>query len=836
MIDFPHDLDVPMNPSSSEIFPEASMDHDPVGEGSIEVDMEEYGGDHPEYEMADGMEILVTGDIGESFDVEVFDVSRAHTPLPAFEQQSSLHLAGGVSIGSDLYHSAAEDMPKQSSHSTAPSAIEHSGDVPSEQPEHGVHDVPQSEPLPLQETSTNTQLNRVERTVSDVVGKSYPHLEASQSLSHNGALNVDSDRDGELHGKSSSGIADLPQVSEESNPGYEVLPTAVPVPLSDGDYTPLHSEVVADGDHNESLAQEGGHDPPNADLSPDHAERATHSAGNVSEDVGVSHLTAEKQGGEVDDTLKISEGVYIDPPPAVLLSVESSVEALFCLFNQPIAEVSSQSPPHESREGAVGSYHLLLEGSPTLYYEPISNVFDALRQDEEFLSSIPHSFEGELVFDAYDLQLTISEDNIHAREFSLHDLNVLYDGSDFAGPLRLRLTATIPRFIFRYYALQEQIQRLDLAVRAASDKQHNDQEDTKASDQQQSHDTQNHEEATIHPVDSTGESADEPPVAPEGTDGQQEGHLLSEGGAELFVPQSEEDVDHHAVPTNDAQVLEEEGDYENSNRGVEDATTEGILDADQIHESADTEATVSPVDFRFGGEQTNYEEYLLPEEYNEREEEDLDEAEGDSQFGDSTQYEVGEDAAGALDASAGVHEVGATTDDSDPGAVMPQALRRSSSSESSPEEPSNLEESQIPTSATDDKLPTETEEKHGNNETCHHSEKDPHENATSRSHSTPTERGHQPDLYLDDHDHKTGDYIGRLSDINSCQADGDEWGWVDADGEDDDEYWAEQDAVSDKSTATLSSQLSCKRGFDEVDEDLGHPPPSTPEPKRARVE
>ncbi|KAI6110059.1 hypothetical protein F5141DRAFT_1004087 [Pisolithus sp. B1] len=58
----------------------------------------------------------------------------------------------------------------------------------------------------------------------------------------------------------------------------------------------------------------------------------------------------------------------------------------------------------------------------------------------------------------------VFQDNIYAREYSLHDLNVLYDGSDFAGPLRLRLTATVPRFICRYYTLQEQIQRLDSAA------------------------------------------------------------------------------------------------------------------------------------------------------------------------------------------------------------------------------------------------------------------------------------------------------------------------------------------------------------------------------------
>ncbi|KAI6043037.1 hypothetical protein EDC04DRAFT_824636 [Pisolithus marmoratus] len=139
--------------------------------------------------------------------------------------------------------------------------------------------------------------------------------------------------------------------------------------------------------------QEDGHDPPGTDFPFEQTALASRPSVNVSEDVETSHLAAEKQAGEVDDTLRISEGVYIDPPPAVLLSVGSSAEALFCLFNLPVAEVRSESPPHEGRDSTVGGYHLLLENSPTLYYEPISNVFDALRQDEEFLSYIPHSFE-----------------------------------------------------------------------------------------------------------------------------------------------------------------------------------------------------------------------------------------------------------------------------------------------------------------------------------------------------------------------------------------------------------------------------------------------------------
>jgi hypothetical protein len=56
---------------------------------------------------------------------------------------------------------------------------------------------------------------------------------------------------------------------------------------------------------------------------------------------------------------------------------------------------------------------------------------------------------------------------VHAREISLHDLNVLHHGLELIGPLRLRLRTALPRFINRYRSLQSQVTRLDVA-RSAS--------------------------------------------------------------------------------------------------------------------------------------------------------------------------------------------------------------------------------------------------------------------------------------------------------------------------------------------------------------------------------
>ena len=42
----------------------------------------------------------------------------------------------------------------------------------------------------------------------------------------------------------------------------------------------------------------------------------------------------------------------------------------------------------------------------------------------------------------------------------MHDLNILHDATGIHGPLRLRLTASSPRFIVQYRHLQERVSNL----------------------------------------------------------------------------------------------------------------------------------------------------------------------------------------------------------------------------------------------------------------------------------------------------------------------------------------------------------------------------------------
>ncbi|KAI0336358.1 hypothetical protein GY45DRAFT_1332969 [Cubamyces sp. BRFM 1775] len=170
----------------------------------------------------------------------------------------------------------------------------------------------------------------------------------------------------------------------------------------------------------------------------DQAEAGRHV--NIDDHCGTNDTQADADEGtdglatEGGDPHEISEGVYIDPPPAVLVTLPPTAELTeCCLFNHP----------------AVPS-------------PPLSSVFDALRHQDCVLN-IPGSAEAEFILDAYELQLAISEDNVYAHEVTLHELNVIHDGSDLQGPLRLKLKMNSPRFVTRYHHLRDQISRLNLS-------------------------------------------------------------------------------------------------------------------------------------------------------------------------------------------------------------------------------------------------------------------------------------------------------------------------------------------------------------------------------------
>ncbi|KAH7889943.1 hypothetical protein F5I97DRAFT_1848817 [Phlebopus sp. FC_14] len=796
MLDFSHDLDVPMNAAgSTEFFQETLMEHESLyGEqASVEVDMEEYGGDDVEYEMGDETtDYPHCGD--EPLDVEVYDASHAPSPLPVIQSlQPSVH--------EFIEEPATTGL-------TSPPIADHSTIVfPPDGDAEGTASTDQPAP-----DAPHTDLS------SEVIALE----EREQEVSPGGPSQT-------LPSETYEQTGVAPATSEQTS----------------------ETQAVADATHEElvhpHVPSEDEHAERGADIS-QHETQEPLASGSVSHDDLPAREenvvdTAPLAEGSANNPLELSEGIYIDPPPPVLLSITSSGHTEFSLFNQLQLEPQSRSPSVDAGEIEPKVYPLLLQDRPTLYYEPLSSVFDALRQDEELLGHIPHSFEGELVLDAFDLQLVVSEDNVHSREISLHDLNVLHDGSDFSGPLRLLLRASVPRFIFRYYALQEQIQRLNLAIEKESG--HGDEQQGFLTEEQVQSAHPEVEEAqdrlvgVVHPP----QQADE--QAPQEKSIDQPTVLITIPQEESAVPSTvAEETEYHEVTGGEAHVLEDEGDYESLHVGDDDAGTnvEDTVDADGVHDVADTDAIESVAGRKqhFDGERAEYQDYVQPEEDDERYGGDLEETVGEvrSQLEGSVGGDEGEqDTSTAVDETQAILPGSDENEDSTPIVVTePEVLLQVS--QRSPRSPSVYSSS---TPEADPRAAAAESFSQTNDE----------QGSKLSTHST-----FAPSVAADESDSNFIAILEREADaefdhvLNSHSREnegarmspesGDDWGWEDEDaaGEDDQDGWVEPDAASNQSSITLSSKVSSKRSHDEVDpdvDDIAEDPLSSPGPKRPRV-
>jgi hypothetical protein len=814
MLDFAHDLDVPMNTASStDFFAEALMDQDGNASTStyhehvsVEVDMEEYAGDNAEYDMVDEtIEYHPHG--GEPLDVEVYDVSHAPSPLAPLQLlQPSV------------------DVPIESERSTliSPTVSEH---------------------LVLQHLPGKPE------PPSDL-----PHVEL---LASGGVVPSASDSEAvtsELPASADAPHENVPpsEFHEETGDGTDANGHTfeVPAPADSHDETPSHVQTSVEEHHVEPSSSEvtkhENSEPSVIELAPlSGAEDASGGVDPTLEENAIDQVAVGE--GETVDPLQISDGIYIDPPPAVLLSITASLEREYSLFNYPEVEPVVGSTSTEIPQSEPTVYSLLLESRPTLYYEPLSSVFEALRQDMELLARIPYCFEGELVLDAYDLQLVLSEDNIHSREISLHDLNVLHDGSDFSGPLRLHLRLSIPRFIVRYYALREQVHRLNLAIETGESEHYEEEHIRHNEDEVQPHPDQGEEVGhvptetanvnesellEVPPYAEAGEPSHEPVFPPFPT----EEAALEETEESLAVPEAA--AEYHEITGEAAHALEDEDDYEGTSVGDEDepVKSEG-LDADQVHISAaadtDAAATVTGLESEYGGEQTDYLDYVQPEEYDERYGDDLPEQSGGApevDYGEALQYEGEQDTSTAVDETQEIF-AGSDRDQEEQGVVYtpipaPAVLEPESNDpvpgESSGEPPSieqnnsstKLAAGESPNDSTND-TPTE-----GSRQLSKaHAEPHPGEDRTFN----PSNGGEK-------------DSVEALLENDETW---DDWGDADAEGEDDPDDWGmDPDSVSNQSSATLSSKSSSKRGFEEVgfgQEGYAEDLHSSPGSKRPRV-
>ncbi|KAG6379248.1 hypothetical protein JVT61DRAFT_11697 [Boletus reticuloceps] len=832
MLDFSSDPDVPMHiTGSAEFFAEALMDHDghlsvsTYGEhASVEVDMEEYVDDDAEYEMADETAEYPRSHGDELLDIEVYDASHAPSPLPAPEP-----LQPSVDVPIDSEHPTSS-TPAFSEHATLPELLDEPGSEVHPAPlDHSAADVPHVEPLASEEGAS-----------SEAVPLEPLHPTAAPAES---TLPISESHE---------------QLGETARANERPFETPAPADAADeAEHRVLHP-VAEEPPANSGEAQHKTPEPLTASSAPLASAEEAYDNGPVTQDKRAADQGPATEG-EAADPLHISDGVYIDPPPAVLLSIADLAKPEFVLFNQPDVEDESTEESHGNRE----AYSLLLEDRPTLYYESLSSVFEALRQDEALLSRVPHSFEGELFLDAYDLQLAVSEDNVHSREITLHDLNILHDGSNFVGPLRLLLRANVPRFIIRYYALQERIQRLNMAAETGEgerDEEHHEEYDTgEERHLPQQEEVANHsatyasivsEGSEVAPAAELEESVKEPAYLAESTVEAPEENPRDTSGTQ--EPASE----YREVTEEAAHALRDADDYDGTNacNGDESAKSES-LDADQVHDTAaeDTDAvtTVTGHESEFGGEQSEYLDYVQPEEYDERYGEDLPERAGGAssvQYGEPPHYEE----EGEQDTSTAADEtqvilLGSDEHEEDKSAVTPVPTRAVLEPESSEptgkvtdttkQDDSNPSGEELGTSESMKQI-IETEQTLGNHEPETAGEKIFSQVDESDSNFVSVlER--EADAEFDQT--FNAEQNGQESSVEATlqqESTWDEWDDEDAEGEDE-EDWIDPDAASNESSVTLSSKASSKRNYDEVDPSEAayvEDPHTSPGSKRPRVQ
>lgn len=376
-MDYSGDFDFAMHTagSSSDTWPyhsETVMEdahHDSQSAGaadreSVEVDMEQTYPDHAdnksvEYEMADDGEIYQHED-GDLLDVEVYDASQLQSPVPMPTTIDTPQMTSGELTDFTIRTTPAFTDPLNPVEvSTAPedrNLLEHSADA----------------------------LQTVE-TIRD----SPPRFEGAKELDPTVAAT-------ELSVTASVDLQDhIPVLEREVN-------AELPESSNDDVIYVEDSRHLHSGEAESTWSHEQDHG------AVAHLDQHAAVEHHGSEEYPEQYYEYEETVANVADPHEISEGVYIDPPPAVLLSLPSSDRPEICLFNHPPTRAGSLSPSEETHQQGQQVLTLLLHHRPTLYYEPLTNVFEALRQ-EELIALIPEFAEGELAMDVYDLQLIVSE-------------------------------------------------------------------------------------------------------------------------------------------------------------------------------------------------------------------------------------------------------------------------------------------------------------------------------------------------------------------------------------------------------------------------------------------
>ena len=282
------------------------------------------------------------------------------------------------------------------------------------------------------------------------------------------------------------------------------------------------------------------------------------------------HSTPTQQTDQ-DDSLHAEEDI-----PTMRLTFQ---EQDFCVFPSPHDEtptvyMDTSSEDTGAEDALVGVPAPELHIDPGVFWEPLDSLFAALRVTDALGEFLEEGTELCLAFP--DLELVLHEDNVYAREISLHDISQLALGFGYHGSLHVLVTET-PRFISQYNALA-------MMMSGAAD------DDNEAAEDEWKDGQMNEEEAEEEGVDEDDQAedghVDEDESGDDDEDDQAEDGQVDEDefGDDDEADQAEDGQvdeddpgdDDEAVQAEDGQVVEDDpGDDDEADHAEDGQVDEG---------------------------------------------------------------------------------------------------------------------------------------------------------------------------------------------------------------------------------------------------------------------
>ena len=305
------------------------------------------------------------------------------------------------------------------------------------------------------------------------------------------------------------------------------------------------------------------------------------------------HSTPTQQTDQ-DDSLHAEEDI-----PTMRLTFQ---EQDFCVFPSPHDEtptvyMDTSSEDTGAEDALVGVPAPELHIDPGVFWEPLDSLFAALRVTDALGEFLEEGTELCLAFP--DLELVLHEDNVYAREISLHDISQLALGFGYHGSLHVLVTET-PRFISQYNALAMMMSgAADDDNEAAEDEWKDGQmdeeeaeeegvdEDDHAEDGQVDEDDPGDDDEADHAEDGQVDEG-EPGAnneADQAEDDQVDEDNVSEAGKNKMVGQTKESLhkeadDVHATYSGDEAVHREEAEDADKTTNAADENDAGNVNHD----------------------------------------------------------------------------------------------------------------------------------------------------------------------------------------------------------------------------------------------------------------